>query len=250
MSTTRSKDCRVGVRLKPWDLQRLVQILGGDEMVTGLSVELSDGCTVTLEDASEFGDLDNVKGRSINALTVESAPANFQFSEQSRSRLAVVTVRPSPSATVRYHVSGDERAVISLSAELDEWVNAISPWYGRLAAADSAVFAFASIVLLGAMIAGTAGLYLWLGGQPGVAADGGTGWVARYAVSGALLGLLALGTLLNIRRRHLLPLVMFLVGKGADRSRRCDQHRKVLLQSGALMIGLALCGSVLGALVS
>ncbi len=229
--------------MAPWDVERLVQILGGDELLTGLSIDLSDGSTVSPERVTDVADLKNDSGRLIEAMTVESTPPPFAFADAPSARVAIVSLRRNRSATVRYHVSGDEREVMRLSRELDEWIGSVTPWYGRIATLDGPRFAFGAALLVAAMALVAGSLFVLLGGVTG------SPHAAGFVAATALLALLATGCGVAVMRGFLFPLVLFAVGGGEKRARQLGQRRAVLLWSSGALAAVAVVGSIAGALL-
>ena len=65
MQIVKSREYRTGFQVGPWDMERLVQHLGGDESVTRVAVELGDGSfrAVCQQEAGEFRPGDVMSGR-------------------------------------------------------------------------------------------------------------------------------------------------------------------------------------------
>lgn len=252
MQTVRSRDHAAGFRLGPWDVERLVQLLGGDERITHVAVELSDGTTLDLAHAGEVLELPNAKGRTILGLSVESAPPPFLAAGDDSSRLALVRLRDRAWGPVSWYVSGDERAVHRLSGALEDWVASVTPWYGRIATLPRAVLALGSLVVLSLLTVVALALYLIAGGDagaPGVAAPVGVP-ALRSAAVGALLLLAAAASVCNVRRDRLFPVAAFLVGRGSERERRAARLRRWVLGAGSVAAVLAAAGSVVAGLGS
>lgn len=243
MNAMKSSERSFGVHLTPWDLERLVQILGGDEMLTGLSVDLSDGSTVSPERPTEIAQLKNDKGRVIDTVTLESAPPPFSFADAPVARVAIVSLHRSRSATIRYHVSGEHREVMRLSRELDEWSSSVTPWYGRLATLDAPRLGGGVLLLASALALISATLFLLLGGQAG-------GSPSVYAVVAvvALGALLAAGLAIAARPSFVFPVALLTVGGGERRAHRLARRRALVLWGSGALAVLTLVGSVLAAL--
>ena len=246
MHVSKSKDCRVGFRIDSWDLERLAGLLGGDELVTGVTVEMGDGSSYQLEDVGELQGVENAPARPIQAITVESAPPAFMFREDNPPRLALVTVRDGASDTVRYHVSGPLRTVDSLTRELDEWVTSLRPWYGSLAAMDRSRFFLWSAAIVGALSTLVLTLYLALAGSISVFGAPTAGRLAWLPTAGGLFAVAAVAVILNLRRHRLLPVAQFRIGQGAEISDRLDRRRTRLLRAGVGAAVLTLGASIFG----
>jgi hypothetical protein len=246
MHVSKSKDCRVGFRIDAWDLERLAGLLGGDELVTGVAVEMGDGSSYQLKDVGELKGVDNAPARPIQAITIESAPQTFMFREDNPPRLALVTVRDGTSDTVRYHVSGPLRAVDSLTRELDEWVASLRPWYGILAAMDRAGFFLWSTAIVGATAALVLGFSLSVAGSIDVFVGPTPGPYTWLPTAGGLFAMAGISVILNLRRHRLLPVAQFRIGQGAEDSDRLDRRRTRLLRAGVGAVVLTLGASIFG----
>ena len=246
MHVNKSKDCRVGFRIDSWDLERLAGLLGGDELVTGLAVEMGDGSSYQLKDVGELQSVDNAPARPIRAITMESAPPAFMFREDNPPRLALVTVRDGACDTVRYHVSGPLRAVDSLARELDEWVASLHPWYSSIAVMDRSRFFLWSAAIVGALSTLVLALYLALAGSISVFGAPTAGRLAWLPTAGGLLAVAAVAVILNLRRHRLLPVAQFRIGQGAEISDRLDRRRTRLLRAGVGAAVLTLGASIFG----
>ena len=250
MNVSKSKDFRVGIRVDTWDIERLVQLLGGDELVTGIAVEMGDGSNYRLEHVGELEGIDNAPERCIRVITIESTPPAFLFGEDNPSRLALVTVREGPSDTVRYHVSGSLRAVDGLTCELDDWVTSLRPWYSSLAVMDRSRFIGWSAAVVGALALLVHALYLILGGGTDITATWTPGRLIWLAAAAGLLTVAALAVDLNVRRHRLLPAAQFRIGKAAETSKRLDRQRAWLLRASVGAAIVAVGGSILGAFLA
>ena len=244
MHVSKSNNCRVGFRIDSWDLERLAGLLGGDELVTGVTVEMGDGSSYQLEDVGELQGVKNAPARPIQAITVESAPPAFVFREDNPPRLALVTVRDGASDTVRYHVSGPLRTVDSLTRELDEWVTSLRPWYSSLAAMDRAGFFLWSTAIVGAMSALVLVLSLSVAGSINVFAGPTAEPFTWLPTAGGLLAMAGISAILNLRRHRLLPVAQFRIGQGAESSDRLDRGRTRLLRAGVAAVVLTLGASI------
>lgn len=247
MTISKSKECRVGIRVDTWDIERLAQVLGGDERVTGLAIEMGDGSTCRIDTAAELAGIENTPARRIRAITAESTPPAFLFNEEKPSRMALITVREGPGDTIRYHVSGSLRAVNELSRELDDWVTSLRPWYSSIAVMDRCRLMGWSATLVGALALLVHALYLGLTGSTGITAALVPGRLSWLVASAGLLLVVTLAVILNLRRDRLLPATQFRIGKGAETSARLDRQRAWVLRAGVLGAAAAVGGSILGA---
>ena len=88
MQIVKSREYRTGFRVEPWDIERLVQHLGGDENVTRIAVEFGDGSSLTVPHAGALANVPNLPSRPITSVWIESAPPAFLSPQESLSRLA------------------------------------------------------------------------------------------------------------------------------------------------------------------
>ncbi len=232
MHVSKSKDCRVGFRIDSWDLERLAGLLGGDELVTGVAVEMGDGSSYQLKDLGELQSVDNAPARP--------------FREDNPTRLALVTIRDGASDTIRYHVSGPLRAVDSLARELDEWVASLRPWYSSIAVMDRSRFFLWSAAVVGALSTIVLALYLALAGSISIFGAPAPGRLAWLPTAGGLLVVAAVAVILNVRRHRLLPVAQFRIGQGTEISDRLERRRTRLLRAGVGAAVLTLGASILG----
>jgi hypothetical protein len=246
MHVSKSKDCRVSFRIDSWDLERLGGLLGGDELLTGVTVEMGDGSSYQLKDLGELEGVDNAPARPIRAITMESAPPAFMFREDHPPRLALVSVRDGASDTIRYHVSGPLRAVDSLARELDEWVTSLRPWYGSIAVMDGSRFFLWSSAIVGALALLVLVLYLALAGSINAFAAPAPRPLAWLPTAGGLLAVTAVAVIMNLRRHRLLPVAQFRIGQGTEHSDRLDRRRTRLLRAGVGAAALTLGASIFG----
>ncbi|MDT8437048.1 MAG: hypothetical protein RRA92_09875 [Gemmatimonadota bacterium] len=250
MYVSRSKDFRVGCRIGSWDLERLTQLLGGADLISGLSVEMTDGSRYQLESAGELQEIENRPGRQVGAITIESAPPAFVFTETNPARLALVTVRNGVSDTIRYHVSGPARVVDRLARELDEWVTSLRPWYSSLAVMERPRFFLWSTAVVGTLALLVLAVYLTLGGTTGAFGASLPGRLARLAAAGGLAVVTATAAFLNVRLRRWLPPAEFHIGQGAANAKRLERRRLRLLRASVGAAVVAAAGSVAGAFLA
>lgn len=252
MQIVKSREYRSGFRVEPWDIERLVQHLGGDENVTRVAVELGDGSSLTVPHAGALSSVPNLPARPITSVWIESAPPAFIASEESPSRLAIVQLRDRGSFGLSIHVSGDERAVRDLAANLEDWADSISPWFGRLAFMDSPGLLFRGLLGLGCLVgialAGSTILREILPASllsvPAAFARG-----TRLVALGCLV-LLALGTLwAGVHPRSLFPAAQFRFGEGEARSNRSDRRRNLVLRLGGVAAAVGATGSMLAGIL-
>ncbi|MFO7587945.1 MAG: hypothetical protein R6X22_07705, partial [Gemmatimonadota bacterium] len=207
MQIARSREHAQAFRLGAWDLERLVQVLGGDAKVTRIAVELADGSTIGVSNAREILEIPNAAGRSIEGITIESAPSAFLATPDDPPRLILVRLRDRVRGPISYHVSGDERAVERLAGALDDWCASVTPWYGDLATATRMLLAFRSVVALGGIALFVLAVHVLAGGAAWPAAAAGSPAVlaARTAAAGALVLLSGAVLVANLRRATLFP---------------------------------------------
>ena len=249
MRISKSRECRVGIRVDSWDVERLAQILGGDELVTGLTVDLADGSTCRIRNATELQSIDNAPERRIRAITAESTPPAFQFNEEGASRFALVTMREGPGETIRYHVSGSLRAVDDLSRELDDWVASLRPRYGSIAVMDRPRLLGWSAAVVAAIALLVHAVYFAAGGGTLVTASITQVRFPWVAAATGLLTVAALAVILNLSRDRLLPAAQFRIGRGVELTARLDRRVTWLFGTGLLAASVAVGGSILGAFV-
>ena len=252
MQIVKSREYRTGFQVGPWDMERLVQHLGGDESVTRVAVELGDGSTLTVPHAGALASVPNLPGRPITTVWLESAPAAFLASEESPSRLAIVQLRDCGSFGLSYHVSGDERAVRDLAANLEDWVDSVTPWFGRLAFMDPPGLLLRGTLAIGCLAGVTLGLSTALQGilpGPAVGAPGGLAVGAGLLAIGCLV-LLAFGTLwVCVRPHSLFPIAQIRFGDGESRCNRSDRLRNLVFRWSGVVAVAAVTGSMLAGLL-
>ena len=93
MQTIQAKEYRRSFRVDPWDLERLVHILGGDEKIARVHVEFGDGSSTMLRHAGELSDLPNQSTRPIERLWFECLSPAFTTEAEDAPRLVVVEGR-------------------------------------------------------------------------------------------------------------------------------------------------------------
>lgn len=247
MNVSRSKEFRIGFRLDSWDLERLAQLLGGDELVTGLCVEMADGSSYQLEHVAELQDIKNTRERRITAVAMEKSSPAFLVDEDHAARLALVTVREGKSDTVRYHVSGAERKLDRLTRELDDWVASLRPWYSSLAVMERPRLFMWSVALVGTLALLVVALHLALGSSIAVPEAWAPGRFGSMATAGGLLTLAAVAATLNVRQQRIFPAAEFRIGQNEEALRRRDRRRTRLLGASVAGAVAALGGSIAGA---
>ena len=252
MQIVKSREYRTGFRVEPWDIERLVQHLGGDENVTRVAVELGDGSSLTVPHAGALSSVPNLPARPITSVWIESAPPAFIASEESPSRLAIVQLRDRGSFGLSIHVSGDERAVRDLAANLEDWAGSISPWFGRLAFMDSPGLLFRGLLALGCLVGITLGGSTILRGiLPGslLSVPASVALGTRLVALGCL-ALLALLTLwAGMHPRSLFPVAQFRFGDGESRSNRSDRRRNLVLRWSGVVAAVGATGSMLAGIL-
>lgn len=252
MQIVKSREYRTGFRVELWDLERLVQHLGGDEKITGVAVDLGDGSSLTVPHVGALAGVPNPQGRPITSVSIESAPPAFTANEESPSRLAIVRLRDRGAYGLSFHVSGDERVVRDLAGKIEDWVDSISPWYGRLAFTNRAGLLFGGLLALGSLAGITLGASAIL---QGLLPDSLLSTLSPLAfgarlVTAVCLGLLALGTLwFAARPRALFPIAQFRFGEGEVRSSRSDRRRALVFRLSGIVVAAGATGSVLAGLL-
>ena len=228
MHTIRSREYRRAFSVDSWDIERLVDLLGGDEKIRSIAVEFGDGSSTTLEHAGELAELPNPVRRPIRRIWLESHPPAFLAQSDDAPRLTIVELRDGGPYGVSMHVSGEEKAVRDMSVQLDSWAHSVMPWFGSLAYLSRSLLSAGALLLLGAV----ASLALLIG-----LLASGTGpieaWDSLQALSAAarwaaIIGLALLaGALARIvlRPERYFPRAQFRFGQGAERHRREDRRR-------------------------
>ena len=252
MQIVKSREYRTGFRVESWDIERLVQHLGGDEGVTRVAVQLGDGSSLTVPHTGALAGIPNPPSRPITTVCLESAPPAFLASAESPSRLAIVQLRDRGSFGLSYHVSGDERTVRDLTEKIEDWVESVTPWFGRLAFMDPPGLLLRGGLALGGMAGLTFGSYAALQGifpAPVINAPGSFAVGARLLAIGCTI-VLAAGTLwVCVRPRSLFPMAQIRLGEGADRCGRSDRLRRMVLRWSGALAGAAVTGSMLAGLL-
>ena len=253
MHTIRAREYRRAFRVNSWDIERLVDLLGGDEKIRAIVVEFGDGSSTTLQHAGELAELPNPASRPIRRVWFESHPPAFLVQSDEMPRLTIVELQDGAAFGVAVHVSGDEKAVRDQSLQLERWANSISPWYGALAYVDRILLAGGALLLLGTiasvgmllglLIAGSSLLDAWQT-LPTL------GVPARVA-AGVGLALLA-GTLVRVGSspRRYFPRAEFRFGQGEERFRRTDRRRgRTLGATAAVALITTLAATIASALM-
>jgi hypothetical protein len=246
MNVSRSKQFRAGFRLESWDLERLAHILGGDEMVTCISVEMADGTSYQLEHVAELKEIRNTSKRRITAVTMESSSTAFPVGNDHVVRIALVTIREGRSDTVRYHVSGTERKVDRLTRELDDWVASLSPWYSSLAVMNRVHFFLWTVAVVGTLALVSLVLHFALGSLAGISEAWPPGRLSSIATAVGLLSVALVGATLNLRQHRIFPAAEFRIGQNAEALKRSDRGRTRLLRASVGAAVVALGGSIAG----
>ena len=118
-------------------LRRLDTVLSEASKQLEYTVGFSDGTSVRYGDVEDIIKLPNSSEHSITSL-IAGTP-------EEGNQTAFVTLRKSDpeSPTVEYTLSGPQRNVVYLAAQLDDWVAAIRQWYsfGRSSQAAGAILA-------------------------------------------------------------------------------------------------------------
>jgi hypothetical protein len=231
MRIVRAKEYRTGFVVDAWDLERLVQALGGDGRLTRITAELGDGTSATLDATAEAVELPVGRGRAVRTVTVESLPPTFAASDPETPTLVVLHLRDAAHASVAWHVSGEEKAVFETSRQIEDWVDSVRPWYGRLAGLDRPALALR--VGLGAAIVAAFGTAVGLAAR-GLPARFGLVPLPAFALTArigalvALLLLLGLSAALVIRPRSFFPVAVFSFGRDAAAQGAEVRHAKLV----------------------
>jgi hypothetical protein len=228
MHTIRAREYRRAFRVSSWDIERLVNLLGGDEKIRAIVVEFRDGSSTTLEHAGELGELPNPASRQIRRIWFESHPPAFLAQSDETPRLTIVELRDGGPYGVAAHVSGEEKAVRDLSLQLEQWADSISPWYGALAYVDRTLLAGGALLLLGGVA--SVGLLLGLliaGSGPAEAWRSlpSLGVSARVAAGVGLVLLAGALARVGLSRERYFPRAQFRFGQGEERCRRANRRR-------------------------
>lgn len=228
MHTIRAREYRRGFRVDSWDIERLVDLLGGDEKIRSIVVEFGDGSSTTLQHAGELAELPNPASRSIRKIWFESHPPAFLVQSDDTPRLTIVELRDGGPYGISAHVSGEEKAVRDLSLALEGWADSVSPWYGRLACLDRSLLMCGALVLVGAvasvglllglLVAGTGPIEAWRS----LATVSASARVAAGVSLALLAGVLAR---VGLRPERYFPRAQFRFGQGEERCRRADRRR-------------------------
>ena len=252
MQIVKSREYRTGFRTEMWDIERLVQDLGGDENISRIAVELGDGSSLTVPHAGALASVPNLPARPITSIWIESAPPAFLSPNGSPSRLAIIQLRDRGSFGLSYHVSGDERAVRELATKIEDWVDSVTPWFGRLAFMDRPGLLLRGLFALSCAAAVTIGLSMALQGLlpgPLLSAPGALAIGVRL-LPVACLFVLGLGILwMGIRPNSVFPVAQMRFGEGELRSDRSDLRRNLIFRLGGAVAAVAVTGSMLAGIL-
>ena len=228
MHTIRAREYRRAFRVDSWDIERLVDLLGGDEKIRSIVVEFGDGSSTTLQHAGELTELPNPASRPIRRIWFESLPPAFLVQSDETPRLTILELRDGEGYGVASHVSGEEKAVRNLSLQLERWADSISPWYGSLAYLDPVPLACGAVLLLGTVVslgvlfglllAGVGPLEAWRS-LPTVSVS------ARVSAGVGIALLAGAATRIGLSRERYFPRAQFRFGQGEERCRRADRRR-------------------------
>ncbi len=249
----KSRVYRTGYRVEPWDMERLVQDLGGDDQVTRISVDLGDGSSLTVPNIGELARIPNAPSRPITGICIESAPPPFLATDEAPARLAILQLRDGGSFGLSYHVSGDERAVRELTQKIEDWVDTVTPWFGRLAYMDRPGLLIRGLLALGCAAMVSLGLSSTVQGLlPGLEMTGsGTiGFGSRMLAIACLVLLLAGTLVVSVRPDWLFPRAQIRFSEGETRGERSDRRRKRILRWSGAVVLLGVVGSVVSGLLS
>lgn len=252
MNIVKSREYRTGFRVEPWDIERLIQHLGGDDNITRIGVELGDGSSLTVPHAAALADVPNLPSRPITSVCIESAPPAFIASEESPARLAIVQLRSRGSSGLSYYLSGDERTVRELAVNIEDWVDTVTPWFGRLAFMDRPGLLLRGLFALSCTTVIAVGLSAGLRGLlPGPLLSAPEALVLGVRLLPvACLVVLALGIAwVGMRPRSVFPAAQIRFGDGESRSDRSDRRRNLVLRLSGLVALVAVTGSMLAGLL-
>src|SRR5260370_33832347 len=122
-------------------LRRLDTILGEASGQREYTIGFSDGTSVRYDKVEDIIKLPNSDEHSITSL-IAGTP-------EEENQTAFVTLRKSDpeSPTVEYTLSGPQRNVVYLAAQLDDWVSAIRQWHSffRSGAAGAVLVLFSFV---------------------------------------------------------------------------------------------------------
>ncbi len=238
MHTIRAREYRRAFRVNSWDIERLVDLLGGDEKIRAIVVEFGDGSSTTLEHAGELAGLPNPASRQIRRIWFESHPPAFLAQSEEAPRLTIVELRDGGPYGVAAHVSGEEKSVRDLSLQLERWTDSISPWYGALAYMDRILLVGGALLLLGAVASMGLLLGLLIAGSGPAETWRSLSTVGVPARVAAGVGLVLLASALarvGLNRDRYFPRAQFRFGQGEERCRRADRHRGWALGTTAVV---------------
>jgi hypothetical protein len=166
---SKTRSLKIGFVVNADLLRRLDTVLGEVSDQLEYSVGFSDGTNVQYSDVEDIIKLPNSKEHSITSLiagtpeerTLDDArylPGKGQLGvpnidvAATPPSTAYVTLRksnPAESPSVEYTITGPQRTVVYLGAQLDDWVAAIRQWYSFGSSFEAAGAVFAMIALLG-----------------------------------------------------------------------------------------------------
>ncbi len=154
-------------------LRRLATVLGEASEQLEYTVGFSDGTSVRYSDVEEIIKLPNSSEHSITSLIAgtpeEKTLDDIRYLPSTGGpgvpstkaaagppSTAYVTLKksnPAESPSVEYTITGPQRTVVYLGAQLDDWVASIRQWYSAGRSFEAAGAVFALIALLGPIVA-------------------------------------------------------------------------------------------------
>lgn len=232
MQIIQAREYRRSFRVDPWDVERLVHILGGDGRIARVHVEFGDGSSAVLRHAGELSDLPNQSSRPIERLWFECQSPAFATEAEPAPGLVVVELRDRGPYGIALHVSGEELSVRTMMLELDRWAASVTPWFGRLAFLGRTGLLATALLALGCLTSIALAVAVLISGTD-LAGLGGAattlGTAARVA-AGACLSVLA-GAIAYViaRPERVFPRAQFRLGREAQRWRRADRRRGLVV---------------------
>lgn len=204
-------------------LQKLDEIVIKDSGAVSYEVRLSDGTVLEPANLDDVLSLPNPETRQIRRITVSGpyrAPLHINLSVQDDSF----------DDTVNVSIRGEEKEVVFVSRELDDWVASISKDYGFISITSTK-----TILVQMSMVA--AGFLLF-----GIPSD--RHWGAKSQVVATIMGavLIFMAFCRTLFRRWVFPIAIFAIGDGVRRRKIYEsrQNRFTLWAIGGVIVAFAL----------
>lgn len=232
MKTVKDIELRAGFWLERCAIDRLMTAMQRRGLVGAMHIRCSDHSRIEIESLTELYDFPNASSRQITDIEItgtgEALHLNLTFSvEYPRDTL------------IRGSIRGDDRDVVALSRDLDEFLESVRPGYSRYFLFSPTVGNLLSWAILAAVICGlvgsdTAGLRLstFLLGSEAQAAQ-----FSRLTV-GAAIVLTLVSVSYDQIRKLFFPVAVFAIGAGKARAERTARIRT--LAFGTVLFGLTL----------